>query len=431
MALSNVAWLLASGGQRVLAIDWDLEAPGLHRYFEPFLDDKTLENSTGVIDFVLDFATAALTSNPSDRAQDWFEAYSNILLHAVPVSWEFPLEGSLHLVSAGRQDIAYGARVNSFDWLRFYEKLGGGIMLEAMKRLLGAEYDYILIDSRTGVSDTSGVCTVQMPDELAVCFTLNRQSIYGAAAAAASALQQRTTRQRAPSLRVWPLPMRIELAEKDRLEAARALARTRFASVFNHLPPDEADIYWGKAEVPYQPYYAYEEVLAIFRDRPREGHSLLGSMEIICGHLTGNAQPAPPMDEEQRKKGLSLFSDRPAAHYLEEMTLLGKEYETLREKMPSGGRRTHLMTSLISRAQQLVGPTGAGQVAQQLFNQKSAGGRIIGISLARKDPQRGHIEMVLDGIGQSRSAFEQYHALKLAEQVFPLCPTALVDPVVR
>ena len=31
MALANVAWLLASNGYRVLAIDWDFEAPGLHR----------------------------------------------------------------------------------------------------------------------------------------------------------------------------------------------------------------------------------------------------------------------------------------------------------------------------------------------------------------------------------------------------------------
>jgi len=37
MALANVAWILASNGKRVLAIDWDLEAPGLHRYFTPFL----------------------------------------------------------------------------------------------------------------------------------------------------------------------------------------------------------------------------------------------------------------------------------------------------------------------------------------------------------------------------------------------------------
>jgi Mrp family chromosome partitioning ATPase len=42
MALANVAWILASAGYRVLAIDWDLEAPGLHRYFHPFLRDKEL-----------------------------------------------------------------------------------------------------------------------------------------------------------------------------------------------------------------------------------------------------------------------------------------------------------------------------------------------------------------------------------------------------
>ena len=51
MALANVACLLARGvrghsgqsatpDQRVLVIDWDLEAPGLHRYFGPFLADS-------------------------------------------------------------------------------------------------------------------------------------------------------------------------------------------------------------------------------------------------------------------------------------------------------------------------------------------------------------------------------------------------------
>ena len=43
MAVANVAWILASRGQRVLVIDWDLEAPGLHRYFRPFLVDRDLE----------------------------------------------------------------------------------------------------------------------------------------------------------------------------------------------------------------------------------------------------------------------------------------------------------------------------------------------------------------------------------------------------
>src|SRR4051812_16178325 len=33
MALANIAVQLARRGKRVLAVDWDLEAPGLHRYF--------------------------------------------------------------------------------------------------------------------------------------------------------------------------------------------------------------------------------------------------------------------------------------------------------------------------------------------------------------------------------------------------------------
>ncbi|MBA2305488.1 MAG: ParA family protein [Acidobacteria bacterium] len=42
MAVANVAWVLALNGYRVLVIDWDLEAPGIHRYFHPFLADKEL-----------------------------------------------------------------------------------------------------------------------------------------------------------------------------------------------------------------------------------------------------------------------------------------------------------------------------------------------------------------------------------------------------
>jgi Mrp family chromosome partitioning ATPase len=49
MAMANVAWLLALSGARVLAIDWDLEAPGLHRYFRPFLDDPDLAESEGLV----------------------------------------------------------------------------------------------------------------------------------------------------------------------------------------------------------------------------------------------------------------------------------------------------------------------------------------------------------------------------------------------
>ena len=71
--------------------------------------------------------------------------------------------------------------VSSFNWQNFYDRLGGGGFFEAVKARARANYDYVLIDSRTGVSDTAGICSVQMPDTLVVCFTYNNQSIKGAA----------------------------------------------------------------------------------------------------------------------------------------------------------------------------------------------------------------------------------------------------------
>lgn len=195
MALANIAWILASNGKRVLAVDWDLEAPGLHRYFHSFLRDKELASSEGVIDFFVDFAAAALTSpEPGESirsAGEWYLPYANLLRYAVSVDWDsFPSPGTLDFVPAGRQDAGYSIRTNSFNWQQFYDRLGGGVFLEATKKRLREEYDYVLIDSRTGVSDTSGICTVQMPDDLLVCFTLNAQ-----------ALRARPRRQRRPASR--------------------------------------------------------------------------------------------------------------------------------------------------------------------------------------------------------------------------------------
>jgi hypothetical protein len=283
MALANVAFLLASAGKRVLAVDWDLEAPGLHRYFEPFLVDKSLEHSTGVIDFVRDFATAALARGPTEEVEaDWYEVYSDLVAYAVPLAYEFEGDGALHFVPAGRQDASYGVRVNAFDWESFYTRLGGGIVLEAVKVNLRRVYDFVLIDSRTGVSDTSGICTIQMPDELVVCFTLNRQSIYGASAASRQAFMSRQRLDGSPVLKIWPVPMRVEYAEKDRMELALAHARVRFSGMMPHLDPNKEDLYWGEIPVAYEPYYAYEEVLSSFRDRPRQRGSLLARMETIA-----------------------------------------------------------------------------------------------------------------------------------------------------
>lgn len=318
MALANAAWMLAANGLRVLAIDWDLEAPGLQRYFQPYLRDPKLEASDGLMDFVLAFADAArappaepTTGSASDPA--WYERHADLRMFAYAVNWPVFAErgGRLDFVPAGRQDPGYSLRVNSFNWQHFYSKLGGGIFLEAVKQRLRADYDYVLIDSRTGVSDTSGVCTVQMPDTLVVFFTLNEQSIHGAAGTASSAFEQRRKPDGTATLRVMPVPTRVDSSEKQRVDAARAAARERFDGLLDWLDEDQLDDYWSDVETPYIPFYSLEEVLAVF-DQPRVRTSLLPSVEGLVSWLSEQRiTELPPIDERQRKAEMARFL-RPA-----------------------------------------------------------------------------------------------------------------------
>src|SRR5215470_10248573 len=80
MLVANIGWILASNGKRVLMVDWDLEAPGLHRYVRPFLIDKDLVATDGLIDLMWGFIDAAMTPVPEvERAQGWHHTYADVL----------------------------------------------------------------------------------------------------------------------------------------------------------------------------------------------------------------------------------------------------------------------------------------------------------------------------------------------------------------
>lgn len=309
MSLANTAWILASNGCRVLVVDWDLEAPGLHRFFHPFLPDAEVRSSPGLIDFMWEFAMAAL--DPQVTAEpEWHNAFAHIRPYAMSIEYRFPGDGAIDLVPAGRQDHLYSTQVTSFDWNNFYEKLGGGGFLQAVKRNMRKHYDYVLIDSRTGVGDISGICTVQMPDTLVSCFTLSTQAIDGAAAVATSVQRQR----RGDQLRIFPVPMRVEDGEQDKLEASRDYARLKFDRFLWHVP--EPERYWGEVEMPYKSFYAYEEILATIGDRPQQLNTILAATERITGYLTGHQVielDAVPSEQERRDL-LKLFQrENPSA----------------------------------------------------------------------------------------------------------------------
>ena len=296
MSMANIAWILASAGHRVLVIDWDFEAPGLHRYFRPFLDDPELSETRGLLDFFWEFSEAArvqaaLPKGRHKPADDkWFLPFADLTRYAVSLNYDFPKKSAtLDMIGAGRQGPAYAMKATTFGWNDFYENLGGGVFLEHVKKHLKADYDYILIDSRTGLSDTSGICTVQMPDEVMVFFTLNRQSILGASAVANSIRDQRRLPSGANGICIWPVATRLDQAEKERLESALAFGEDAFRDHLWHITRKERTGYWGRCRIPHIPFYSYEEVLAAFADHPGSTGTMLNAMETLAGCLVGKA----------------------------------------------------------------------------------------------------------------------------------------------
>lgn len=127
MALANVACLLArestklNTATRVLMIDWDLEAPGLHRFFQNRIRGRkdsnkqtVLQSQPGLID--LFYTMREKCVNIGNEVPDEF--FDNLNLDEYILETEIP---SLYLMTAGKFDDIYSTRVNSFDWANLFE----------------------------------------------------------------------------------------------------------------------------------------------------------------------------------------------------------------------------------------------------------------------------------------------------------------------
>src|SRR5690349_19763043 len=126
MALANVAWILASAGKRVLVADWNLESPGLHRWFHPFIDPEVFENQGGVINLIREYEDQGAHHDPR-RPPGWHVELAQARRHAFPLNATFPNGGELHFLSAGRQNQDYRTSVGALDWDAFLENRDGAL----------------------------------------------------------------------------------------------------------------------------------------------------------------------------------------------------------------------------------------------------------------------------------------------------------------
>ena len=324
MALANVAWILAANGERVLIADWDLESPGLHRFFQPLMDPGAAQ-LPGVVDFIRLYewqmgeeiqrlAADGLIDDDGECKQAGLEAIaalieesaSQVSGYVVPVGWQFPGNGAIDFLSPGRQanNGVYESALSALEWDTLYDELNGGQFLDALRERLKGRYDWILIDSRTGLSDIASICTLHLPDIVMDCFTLSTQGIDGAARVAAQ-IKEHTRRD----IMVLPVPMRVDHSREDKVADGLKTARDLFAGLPANMSDDQRAQYWAEVEVPYRPLYAYEETLAAFGDRPGTPGSLLSSYERIAARITGNkVTKLRPSQEWLRLSTWRMFS---------------------------------------------------------------------------------------------------------------------------
>jgi MinD-like ATPase involved in chromosome partitioning or flagellar assembly len=274
MALANTAYLFAQRfertAQRVLMLDWDLEAPGLHKFFSGALENRA--SQPGIIEYF--HALKQLL----EKREEFYEKVTapegwNVLDKELPLD-DYLLKDVLQgvdLIKAGNLDTNYAdysALVHSFNWVEFYERFG--LIMDVFRDLLIHKYAYTLVDSRTGLNDISGICTMLLPEKLVAVFTPNDQSLEGVISLVERAVQYRQSSRDFRPLAVFPLPSRIELAEKDLRTKWRTRYQHDFEQIFCQIySMSTCDLtsYFDEVQVPHMSYYAYGESIAVREER--------------------------------------------------------------------------------------------------------------------------------------------------------------------
>jgi MinD-like ATPase involved in chromosome partitioning or flagellar assembly len=331
MAVANVASLLArqvEDGRGVLVVDWDLEAPGLHRYFQPYLRrassgiSQVLDELPGLVDYFT-LLRNRLDAHPpcSLNASDVAELVDSLPLADFIVETDIP---NLSLMKAGRLGPKYAETVATFDWPGLYR--AAPTLIRAFADRLASQYRYVLVDSRTGLTDTSGICTMLMPEILVAVFTPNRQSLSGVIDIVRQAAEYRANADDLRPLLVYPLPSRIEASEPDLrhswrfgqapldLEGFEPAFTGLFREIYK-LPACDLGEYFDDVQIQHVPRYAYGEEIAVLVENSRDRFSLTRSFERFTRRVASGLEPwsAPDSDadaaETERAGSAAVLGD--------------------------------------------------------------------------------------------------------------------------
>jgi hypothetical protein len=96
-------------------------------------------------------------------------------------------------------------------------------------------------------------------------------------------------------------------------------------------------------------------------------------------------------------------------------------YESIRSKLPSGRKRSRAMIKIVSEIRDATrsNKEDASTAIKKLLDENSDGSRIAAIGILQAKPDLEYFPFILEAIGQSRSAFEQYQALSSVRSFLP------------
>lgn len=279
MALANIAALLAKRGRRVLAVDFDLEAPGLWRFFNKY--KKGLNRRRGLIDLLV-----ASAATPGAEDIDWRDFVTQVQVDSFTMA----------LMTSGRLDNSYSSKVLSFDWEDFFRNSRGGEFFEQLRHAWHEDFDFVLIDSRTGITDSGGICTIVLPDLIVPVFVSNLQSIEGAVEVIARAQIKRRSLayDRSPAL-VLPILSRFDSrTEYEFAQEWLNIGSDRVKDFYNDWLPKNVDARHAleRTKLPYVAYFSFGETLPAVTEGISDPESLGYAFNSIANLIEGELASA-------------------------------------------------------------------------------------------------------------------------------------------
>ena len=265
MALANVAELFYRSGMKVLMVDWDLEAPGLERFFPVDLEETL--GKPGVIEMLLRYKEQMAQDLPIPEDETVPLPFDKPDQFAVDVYPDATGKGRLWLLPAGRRSqehfAEYAYAVRTFDWQDFYENWEGELYFEWLRQQFERIADVVLIDSRTGVTEIGGICTYQLADTVVMFCAANKQSLDGTHEMAQNFMDPRVQSvRRGRPLNFLIVPARIEMAEGDLLDKFQEDFMGLFKDSVPRAQRIDTQELW-QLGIPYIPKYAFTEAVAV------------------------------------------------------------------------------------------------------------------------------------------------------------------------